>query len=251
MSQQAKPTLGALRDELAQRLGFGAQLGNLGAQDALLRLFLTDAQAQLWWMFSWPDTIGVAERTLEADQERYDYPDDCDVAGIVAVVCVRDDRAGQWGSKNRLMEAQGRQAVRVTGGHDGYACSGWPLYYARRDQLYIWPVPSQSGGRLLIEYKAQPKPFQNDSDRCVLPDRAVFLQALVAAKLHYRQPDASYAQQQLDLLWGRMRASEHGERRYMARAAGPDTHRKAVFGNEAMHDGHAHTQTDSHGWQHR
>lgn len=240
MPLQPLPTLGQLRDELAMRLGFAAQLGHLGAHDHLLRAFLEDAQKQLWWQFDWPQTYRTVEREMGVDQERYDYPDLCSPSGLLSVAVAVGEGHG-W---RALREAMGWQVV-VMAGSDAHCTSGWPLYFARREQLYVWPVPRETGGRLRVSFKPIPTRFTVDSDRCALDDRAVFLQALVAAKLHFRQPDASYVRQQLDKLLMKLRAASHGDLRYDARADGPKTHFDAAGG---WHDSQQLSRDSAGGW---
>lgn len=215
MALRPEKTLGELRDQLASRLGFGAQIGNLGAQDTILRGFLDDAQRELWWQFDWPQIHKRTTRTTGVNQEVYDYPDGCAPSGITTMWARRP--AGRW-----VLLTEGIGPLQDTA--TSFVGDQIPRRYAREAQLRVWPIP-QEALELRFEYTLEPTRFTQDSDRCTLPDAPVFLHALACAKRHYRQPDAEAVEKRLGALIGKIRMAEHGNTRYNARSgADSQTH---------------------------
>lgn len=202
MALAYQKTLGELRDDLARRLGFGAQVGHLGDMDETLKSFLESAQEELWRQFDWPRLRTTHTRDTGIEQEFYDYPDDCDPDRIYQV----DVQYEQFWHK--LEEG-------ISHRHDSFKDYHWyPIRYERRQQLEVWPLP-KGNYPLRIEYLAKPARFRDDKDRCTIDSHLVFLQALVIAKRHYGQPDADRVENQMKAHLGKLRASEHGNERYI------------------------------------
>ena len=86
-------------------------------------------------------------------------------------------------------------------------------------QLEIWPEPDQDY-RGLYEYWADEAPFTEDTHRCSIPDRMVFMLSLANAKAHYRQEDAQSVAQQVDNMLATIRSRQFGNKRYRKQGFG-------------------------------
>lgn len=219
MSLPPKETLGALRDKLAARLGFGAQIGNLGALDTILKSFLQDAQDFLWRNLDVPELQRDVMRRLGVEQFLYDYPDDCAPERILAVSV---QFSQSW---RRLTEMDAPLNEEITEAQVGNgntwtptfplvkSRTGTPAHYERREQLRIWPVPLERKV-LRLTYQKRCDPFTQDQHRSTLDSMLIFRLALADAKSHYKHPDAQKYQERAAATLRKLKVSEHGERRY-------------------------------------
>lgn len=203
-------TLKQLRDALMIRLGYAAQVANPppGMTD-LLNNFLIEAQELLYQryailrldrQYSWPLVAGQRFYAFDANQETATLR--IDPAKIRWAGAIRDSI---W-----YPLEQGIPPEAYT-----YAPSAWPLRYAVRDAIEVWPAPSASAGTLVLVGEFGLQAFANDTDQATVEDRPLFLLALSNAKAHYGKPDADRYLQQMEVyIQNRVRAG-HGTKRYI------------------------------------
>jgi hypothetical protein len=211
MSLPLLRTLGDIRAEIQTRLGFG-MAGQAGVVNSpLIDSFIRSAQAQLVEQFPWLRLKGVDERSTGADQQYYDYPDDCDAGNLTSV-------SVYWGG----------QCIPLHEGIDvqdrGLNVANRPLKYERREQIEIWPVPSNDSYTLRFEYNKIVGELVDSSDRVSMPSELVFLHALANAKAHYRQPDATTYSSQLDSLIVKLKQRQRSRTIYGKRRGEADPH---------------------------
>lgn len=191
--------LGDLRSELQARLGFGAS-GQAGiGNKTIIDSFLRSAHEQLANDFEWRHLDGVEERQLGADQQFIDYPSDCQPDNLTRVMLWWDG----WKDLQEGLDAATTGSLRT----------GTPIYYHRRKQIEVWPVPAKAE-RIRLEYTASVSRLVDDDDRCGIPDELVLLHALANGKAHYRQPDAPAYQTQLANMLGKLKAKNRSQTVY-------------------------------------
>ena len=87
MALPLKRTLGELRQELRDRLGFASTGGRSGANTSIIDSFLRNAQSQLYWQFDWKFLISVNKSIVtNQSQTLYDWPDAVDPDRLIAVL---------------------------------------------------------------------------------------------------------------------------------------------------------------------
>ena len=180
-------TLGEIRSDLQIRLGFGAA-GQAGVVNApVIDSFIRSADEQLYWQCDWRHLISTLERLTGIEQALYDYPSDANPSRLLQVA-VRV--GGVWQALTAGIELY----------HRSRDSHGVPYRYDAIGQVELWPVPD-SPIPLRFEYVKAYQHMVSDNDRPMCDSQLVFLQALVNAKLHYRQPDGQvYADQMRALL---------------------------------------------------
>ena len=180
-------TLGEIRSDLQIRLGFGAA-GQAGVVNApVIDSFIRSADEQLYWQCDWRNLIGTQERLTGIDQTMYDYPPDANASRLLQVA-VRV--GGIWQPLTPGIELY----------HRSRDIHGAPSRFDAVAQVELWPVPDEQMP-LRFEYVKAYQHMVKDNDRPLCDSQLVFLQALVNAKLHYRQPDGQvYADQMRALL---------------------------------------------------
>ena len=180
-------TLGEIRSDLQIRLGFGAA-GQAGVVNApVIDSFIRSADEQLYWQCDWRHLIGAQERLTGIDQTMYDYPPDANPFRLLQVA-VRV--GGVWQPLTAGIELY----------HRSRDFHGAPSRFDSTGQVELWPVPDEQIP-LRFEYVRVYRHMVRDNDRPMCDSQLVFLQALVNAKLHYRQPDGQvYADQMRALL---------------------------------------------------
>lgn len=204
-------TLLQMRQRLMTRLGFGNQLANPPPGVALLMdSFLQDAQVLIYnraqWLveeryFSWPLLNGVRLYDIRENAEPCSAklnPDKITWAGIV--------REGIWYTL----------VAGIAPPLNGYlTTAGYPVYYAVRACIEVWPKPDITEGSLVIKGNFGLLPFTEDTDRATIDDNLIFMLALGNAKAHYRQPDADRYIQQGEVLLNNLVAGTHNTKRYV------------------------------------
>lgn len=204
MALRPQRTLGELRDELARKLGFGAQLSALGHLDEVLKGFLRDSQLQLWWQHRFPELWREYEVATGAGQVVYDYPDDCDPLRIFGVWI---KVSGIW---SELHEG-------ITPLHRSDPIThAWPLRFLLREQLEVWPPPETTAYTLRIEYQAYPERFDADTDRASLYDELVLMHAIADGKNQYEHADADRYEAKMRALLGKLNAGATRHERNIA-----------------------------------
>jgi|SRR5215217_66790 len=191
-------TLGDIRSDIQSRCGFGSA-GQAGVvNSALIDSMIRSAQKQLYEQFEWRVLDGVSERLTGADQQYYDYPEDCNLEEIKLI-------AINWGGRFRPL----KEGINLE--HRSLPSTGVPERYERRDQYELWPIPISNQYTIRLEYTKVLKPLVVDSDRVSINDEIIFLFALSTAKQHYKQDDAATYSTQLDALLLRLKAKNRGK----------------------------------------
>ena len=180
-------TLGEIRADIQVRLGFGAA-GQAGVVNApIIDSFIKSADEQLYWQCNWRHLIASTTRTAGIQQLWYDYPQDANPSRLLGIA-VQD--GGEW-----LPLAEG-----ISWGNRSDDTPGIPRRFDAKAQIELWPA-SEAQRPLRFDYVMAYKRMVEDNDRPMCDSQMVFLQALVNAKLHYRQPDGQvYADQMRALL---------------------------------------------------
>lgn len=205
-------TLKELRDDLARRLGYGAQVDNLppGMTD-LLNSFLQGAQRALYRRYDVLRTERFYTWNMTAGTRYYDLADNRDT-------CTRklDPRKITWAGVS-----QG------CGDWTELRCGINPLLYSNEDMtgrperyeirqcIEVWPAPADESYQLRLKGHFGLDPFVADTDATTVDDELVFLLALANAKAHYGKPDANNYIQQLETMMLNLVAGAHNTRRYV------------------------------------
>lgn len=194
-------TLGELRAEVLARIGMGAMGASGGANRTLIDSFLRNGQAQLYRLQDWKHLQDWHDVTTGVNQNLYDYP----TAGTMDTSngCARDKRI------LRVETVLSGQFVPVA---EGITTAMWstmeqrsnPQRFERLKQILVYPK-ADAAYTMRIWFVADLLPFTQDSDVATMDDEMVLLHAITNAKAHYRQPDASVYQGQLDVLLGSLR----------------------------------------------
>lgn len=219
-------TLSDLRTELNARLGFAQQQVTGGPVGTLFDSFLQDAQEELYWQYTWDELRYIWAVPCVASQNLYavpplytstpvGYAPTLEPRKILSVHCVVGT---QWRPMQEGIDPA-LYTISVT--------PTFPLRYARRGNqkqtdnpqmvspiFEVWPTPSGTP-TLQFEGYQQLMPFAADGDYSTLDARMVFLYALAMAKAHLSQPDANAAAQAANAYLAKMRAADHGQRRYI------------------------------------
>jgi hypothetical protein len=185
-------TLGELESELLARLGMGAQGAN-GAAQTLLRSFLRNGQAQLYWAQQWKHLIAYEDKSLGVSQNQIDYPTVC--ARDRRILRVETEYNGQW----RVIP----EGIR-TEDWSTMSTQSYPVRCERYAQLLIYPMADQIY-TLRFWFVADLAAFTSAGDRASLDDEMILLHAVTNAKAHYRHPDAQLYEGQLATLMGSLR----------------------------------------------
>ena len=183
MSLPTKRSLGDMRQELRDRLGFAATGSQAGPNTSIMNSFLRNGQVQLYWQFDWPQLKKVDKTTTtNQGQVFYDWPDDIDPDRLVNVAV--EDTSSATPNIWSLMEG-------IDWKHDNYATpQDKPSRFERRDQLEIWPEPESNNYKIWIEYVKRLNAFTIDTDKATLDEDMVLLHALAVTKAHYSHKDA-------------------------------------------------------------
>lgn len=205
-------TLKELRDDLARRLGYGAQVDSLppGMAD-LLNSFLQGAQRALYRRYDVLRTERFYTWNMTTGTRYYDLADNRDT-------CTRklDQRKITWAGVS-----QG------CGDWTELRCGINPLLYTNEDMtgrperyeirqcIEVWPAPADESYQLRIKGHFGLDPFEADTDTTTVDDELVFLLALANAKAHYGKPDANNYIQQLETMMMNLVAGAHQTRRYV------------------------------------
>lgn len=211
-------TLKQLRDDLARRLGYGAQVNNLppGMTD-LLNSFLQGAQRALYRRYDVLRTERIYAWDLVPGVRYYDLDGNSDTCtkrlDSRKVTWVGVERAGVWYPL----------ICGITPERYSFDQTGQPTRYEIRQCIEIWPGPDSEPAKLRIKGHFELEPFAADTDKTTIDDELVFLMALANAKAHYGKPDAGNYIQQMEVMMANLVAGSHHTRRYI-----PNTRREGV-----------------------
>ncbi len=205
MALPSNPTLGSMRSELRDRLGYRAQ--SQGVLITSLNSYLRNAQYQLYWHVEWKLLKTTKEVTVGNGQINYDYEDDCNPDRILSFWSdVVPQSPVNWYPMHEGIELEH---------YNSGLNSDRPRRFELRDQIEIWPPPDSTGYKFRYEYIKRLNPFTQDTHTLTVPDDgAVFLHALANAKAHYKQPDAAGYAGQLRSLMDKLRAKKAGNKVY-------------------------------------
>lgn len=207
--------------EMSARLGFNAQTTLSAAVQSQLQWFLHDAQEQLYWQYEWEYLRTFWPTTLVVGQQYYpfsamidgngDLPEGRRIRSVSVVV------SNLW---TPLREGINPALYTLT-------TTSIPVRYARVEQavngsdtLEIWPTPS-TAYVIQVEAMIALRPFAVSTDVTTLDERLVLLFALANAKAHYGMADAGSVMNNAAALLNRLRAANHGQKRYLANRFDP------------------------------
>ncbi len=175
------------------RLGYAAQADNPppGMAD-LIDDFLASAQRQLFQKNPMLETERFFSWNMVEGQRYYGIADGDDGCSDTAIARPLDKYKVTWVGFEDLNNAwypmvKGINPVLYTRTNH---LEGWPSNYEIRSCIEIWPAPS-AAYTLWVRGSFGIMPFEADDDQTSINYELVFLFALGAAKLHYRQPDAN------------------------------------------------------------
>lgn len=206
-------TLAQLRNRMAIRCGYGAQVANLApGVVATLNEYLLNAQNQLYrqhdeiWsqrMYAWQMEIGQRYYGFAQDES------DCRTLDPLNISWVGFEDLNQaWYSL-----ISGIDPVLYT---RAQISTGWPTHYEIRACIEIFPAP-KAQYTLWIKGRFPPDPFTEDDDLATIDSEAIYLLACGMYKSAYAQPDASQLLTQADNYTKYIVAKMHGTRRYVPR----------------------------------
>jgi hypothetical protein len=211
-AQNPSATLAELRSELATRMGYGGQVSSGVLPPGVTAKFnsiISSAQLYLYRrydvlrterFFTWPLTTGV---------RFYDLPNnlsDCPVK--------LDPREVTWAG----IEYKGlwyRIACGIPPELYSFLAPRFPTRYEIRECIEVYPPPIDDLFQLQIKGRYAPAAMTADTDKCIIDDRIVFLQALSDAKADAGHPDAQRYSQEAELMIRGMVAGAHETRRYL------------------------------------
>lgn len=207
MALPLKKTLGELRQELRDRLGFASTGGRSGANTSIIDSFLRNAQSQLYWQFDWKFLISVDKSIVtNKSQTLYDWPDAVDPDRLIQVLA--EDTSSSLPNIYPLVEG-------IDWNHDNYTTTeNKPSRYERRDQIEIWPAPDSANYKIWLEYVQRLGRFTQDADRASIDEDLILLHAISNAKSHYGHRDSQVYVQQLNALLQRLKSGGMGSKRY-------------------------------------
>lgn len=208
MSLSANKSLGDLRAELRDRLGYGSMGSSSGPITSILNSVLKEAQEDLYWQFDWKLAKKIWTLTPGIDQVFIDYPDDLNPDRVISMSS--DNNTGSTVTHFQPME----QGIDLCHRNSGKV-SDRPRRFELREQIEIWPAPQASGYPIRLEGIKRLARFTQDGDLLSLDDdRLVFKKALAMGKRHYGHKDAESVAAEFELMIGRIKGKEAGQKRY-------------------------------------
>ncbi len=217
-------TLGALRDILRARLGFGAQGSASGANQTLLNSFLSNGQVQLYRTADWRHLTDYEDKELGVSQNLIDYPA---TGTFGAGGCSRD---------KRVLRVEVPISGRFTEIKEGITTDMWstmdtqgdPCRYERFKQILLYPKANKIYS-VRVWYVADLLEFTDDAHEATLDDEMILLHALTTGKAHYRQPDAKLYDGQLNALLASLRGQSFGMNGIYRRGEPPAAMRRPLL----------------------
>ncbi len=221
-------SLGALRSELLARLGMGAMGASGGANGMLVDSFLRNGQEQLYELQDWRHLTDYFEITTGVDQNLYDYP----ITGTMQTQgCAQSQRILRIETEVNNLWTKIDEGI-TTGMWSTMDTRSQPARYDRYAQILVYPK-ADAAYTMRVWFVADLARFTEDNDRCSIPDSMVLLHALANAKAHYRQPDATVYQGQLNTLLSQLRGRSFSQNGVYRRGPGaPAEPKPAVVGRD-------------------
>lgn len=201
-------TLGELRQELQDRLGFGLAGSSGNINRRILNSFLRDAQWQLYWQAEWPALTLWADVTIASGSAAVSYPSDVNMDRILRFgVNIGTAGSPQWTEMCEGIDLMHYNSYTTT--------SGYPVRYARRASGFeILPARDRDyTGKLF--YLTPLARFTQDGDPSTIDDSIVFLMALANGKAHYKHRDADQYASQLTAALARVKSTQWGNQRFL------------------------------------
>lgn len=200
-------TLGALVQELQDRLGFGAAGSAANANRRILKSFLRDAQWQLYHQAIWPALLTLEDFTISSGSATVAYDADWNTDRILWVGA----NIGTVGSPQWTKLDEGIDLCH----YNEYVTTGYPSRYARRATGFeILPARDQAyTGK--VAYMAPLSAFSQDGHAATIDDGIIFLMALANAKAHYKHKDADQYASQLTAVLTRIKSTQWGNQRFL------------------------------------
>lgn len=209
-------TKGELRDKLLTRLGYGGLGAAAGMFVPMTDDLLEEAQEQLFQIFT--DEHGVREWELSTgvNQRWYDIPLTCDIDQINYIAAKESSSTSDdWIPLIRGIDLAHDSVYEDTEDRPyRYDVRHNPI--ASKVQIEVWPKPDQIYP-MKIEGKMTLLPFVADGDRASFDSRLVLLYAVAFGKAHLNKPDAKSAMDAWTTRLTRIKANQHGTRRYVRR----------------------------------
>ena len=198
-------TLGEMRSILLARLGFGGMGASGGANTTNIDSFLQNGQAQLYRLQDWQHLTDYKDYLTGVAQNLYDYPTSGVMGGIG---CPRDKRilriecqiSGQFVQLNEDITTEMWSTMDT---------QSYPVRYERLQQILVYPK-ADAQYTLRVWFISDLAPFTETDHRASLDDEMIMLHALATGKAHYRQPDASIFQGQLNTMLASLRGQSFG-----------------------------------------
>lgn len=201
MALPAKRSLGALRDIVQARLGFGAMGAATGLNITLIDSWLYSAQYYLYWQYEFPELRQIYDWTTAAGQTLYDFPD---VMEPRMILDMRVSYNGVWVPMKEGIDYE----------HDTVVDTRfYPRRFDRFAQLELWPQPDGIYTVRCDHYKRLGA-FAVDVDKATVDDELILMLATSMGKAHYRQPDADFYQKTLNDTLRKLRKKSKGNKRF-------------------------------------
>lgn len=213
-------TLQALRDELADRLGYASMAITDVPTMRMLTSLLKRAQEQLYWQYQWDELVRIwkaSSTTGSLDAaSRFTLPLPPLAVAVDGYTWEIEPRRiiDVWceyvGDHLPLREGIAPDVLQ-------YTTRGYPTRYqfqANRIELHPQPNTGEPVD-LFIQGYAKLRRFEQASDELTLDESLVFSLALALGKAQLGQPDANIYAQESQAMLSRLRAYSHGNRRYV------------------------------------
>lgn len=218
-------TLGELRVDLLERLGYAAQVANPPpGMTGLLNNFLRRSQSFLYRRHRALRTERFYEWPMVVGERFYGVRDNVDAcvkkldAGRITWAGV-EDLNGTWLPLTRGINPSNYTSIDF---------NGLPAVYEVRQCIEVFPAPD-AAYTLRIKGHFGLERFTEDTDHATIDSDLLFLWALANAKNHYGHSDAADVAAQAQVYLGELVADTHGTHRYIPGAADVRVATKPVF----------------------
>ena len=191
-------TLGDLRVRVARRVGYSADPNAANADT--VRSWVQAAQTDLWeQMEAWTRAVVDFRIPTQRGVWRYEWPERCDPDRLQYVYL-------QW-DENQVTEL--REGFDVSQYDLRGEYTSWPTRYRRRDLLEVFPTPDEDTYELIVGVQRTLAPFEEDGDRCTVPDDMVEKQAIIYGWEHLGRGIPASTAQALQARVDQIRARSH------------------------------------------
>jgi hypothetical protein len=198
MARQYK-TLGTLVADLRGLTGFASAGAVAGANHALVKLHLQNAQTILYWTHDWAHLRDYEDISIGVNQYLSDYPATCNPDRVKAISVLR---AGVWsppipkGISPEMYTTQDNLS--------------WPQRWEPYEQIETFPKADQIYTARVF-FIRNLLAFTDENDRASIDDTMITLLATGTLKAHYRHPDAKIHTDSSEALLVRLKAKSWGK----------------------------------------